>query len=130
MSEENTGQCYNRAFKVMLNHYEKKHNIRLVHGTPKYFGEGDGDSHDGERMQHAWIEITPRDPIAPIVVMDGSQGIEHLIVVTRKQYYDLGEIEEEHVIRYTPEEAINTALEFNHYGPWNDDHPPVPEGDQ
>jgi hypothetical protein len=40
-------------------------------------------------------------------------------VVPRETFYDVGQIEPDSVMRYTPDEALELADRTGHSGPWN-----------
>lgn len=105
--------------------------VKIVHGLPV----GRGTLNGGRRFWHAWVEVTLRTPVpdAPefepfrevygdefvsVMVLDYSQSLE--ISFPQQVYYNIGQLDERHVWRYTPEEARELMLEQDSYGPWVD----------
>lgn len=94
------GDCYEVAANMVL-----EMPIRtLCHGTVT--GQG---PLEGVRFGHAWVELGE-------VVFDFSNG--HSVVTTRTRYYEIGEIREEDVRRYSGVETYEMLVKHEHYGPW------------
>lgn len=104
--------------------------VRVVHGLPV----GRGDLNGGRRFWHGWVEVTLRTPLTEDMkamgfgqhfpgnelvtelVIDRSQGQNH--VLPRAMYYNMGQLDEDHVWRFTVEEAREQMIQREHYGPW------------
>lgn len=79
----------------------------LVHGYPVLAG----GPYEGMRYGHAWIEF----PGSGLVLSTLEMNLVPLAV-----YYRAGQVEEEHVRRYTFPEAHERALATGTAGPWHD----------
>ena len=55
--------------------------------------------------------------IGDVMVLDVSTGEDRYI--PKSQFYDVGSVDEADVTRYTRDDALAAMLEFEHYGPWN-----------
>lgn len=60
---------------------------------------------------HAWIEVP-----AIRLVLNVATGREAMLA--RDLYYRIGQIDPKTCFRYTPEQARQMILRFEHYGPW------------
>jgi hypothetical protein len=111
------GDCFEAAVRVMsqLTHEEKKR-ARICHGVP--MGQGEIE---GVRFDHAWVEVETDmkkpDGSPFYLVYDHSNGRE--LVLPRDLYYEVGQMKEEDVKRYTASDAIDKMNETGIYGPWN-----------
>ena len=83
----------------------KRDDIMLVHG--EVTGQG---PIAGIKFGHAWIEIGDE-------VLDVSRG--RSVRMPKVLYYGLGNVEEDKVFKYTPEEMRRKILEYGHWGPWD-----------
>ena len=113
--ENKNGDCYMNAANSILT---STGDARLVHGTVS--GQG---ILQGIRFTHAWVEYGGIPPLVydPSVIRNQSscgtiqdKGLH----ICRDKYYDLGEIREEEVRRYTRQEAVEALLKYEHWGPW------------
>ena len=85
-------------------------NVELCHGIV----EGTG----GERWGHAWLECeTPKQPIQVCDVELAVHDFE-ILISSRTAYYNSAKIRKTEVVRYKRMDAIHTALDAGHYGPW------------
>jgi hypothetical protein len=73
----------------------------VVHGLPV----GRGPVNAGKRYWHAWVEVTTGDSVE---VIDRSHGLN--VRMPRDRYYAHGQLDEDHVWRFTPGEAAGEAL--------------------
>jgi hypothetical protein len=94
------GDCFETAMYVA-----KETGGMVVHGLPI----GRGPLNRGRRYWHAWCESNG-------LVLDFASGrsIRYPVAI----YYRKGRLSEEHIYRYTLEEAIANATEDGSYGPW------------
>lgn len=99
------GNCFEVAFEFAFNN----RGWLVCHGTPVF----QGPEHFGERYKHAWNESENG-----LLVADCSLG--EVKIILRRDYYAAGKMDEGHVARYTLEQAVNQALENEHYGSWKD----------
>lgn len=106
--------------------------IRIVHGLPV----GTGSLNAGKRYWHAWVEVKHRTRIPPEVVAAnpafahfGSEIVTELVVdrsngndmaIPKAVFYNVGQLDEEHVWRYTMNEARARSIRAGNYGPWVD----------
>lgn len=102
LNEEELGQCYVLAYQFMDKHYGDKQ-LRLVHGLVS--GQG---PLTGKVINHAWVERGP-------LVYDMTTQQQ---VFPKDQYYKIGKIKKSNVFKYTHDEVMKNALEFETYGPW------------
>jgi len=103
------GDCFAVAATLTLD----RPTATLVHGHPVLRGDG---PHAGTRYWHAWVEV---DGMA----LDHSNGLNVRLPVA--VYYALGKIDPSTCLRYPSDTVAETLLTWGHYGPWNDDYPPV-----
>lgn len=95
------GDCYETAARmVLLDDWR----ATIVHGTVT--GQGPVA---GIRFGHAWLELGD-------LVFDFSNGKN--VAMPRERYYEIGDIREEQVRRYEPEEARAEVDRTGHWGPW------------
>jgi hypothetical protein len=121
------GDCYPTALHMIFDiPDDEADRYRLVQGVP--LGQG---PIEGIRFGHAWIERT--DPLPEglpddmrqafedagynVTVLDHSNGQQ--IEMPRVLYYQIGNINEADVRRFTKEEAMIAAVRAGHYGPWD-----------
>ena len=95
------GNCYESAFKLL----EKFPEARLIHGLVN-----GRDILKGYKYIHAWIELN-------YVAMDTSN--EQTICMSSEEYRKILQVED--TIQYTLKEARNKALEYRHYGYWDEE---------
>lgn len=123
-----TGDCYTAAFQALTELAPEDAFLqlgipndaqpRLVHGRPRLRSDY-LDSYP--RYGHAWIEVCD-------VVIDRSNGGS--VVMPRRLYYALGDIEESSCHRYTIIEATKALMDYKHLGPWDGPHGHLPiQGD-
>lgn len=119
------GDCFETAAALVFS----DPSLMLVHGRP--VAQRGGSATPGERFWHAWAEETQEfaellsdaDDVYEVeYVIDKSNGRD--ISMPRESYYAIGKMSDEHVRRYTRDEARELMLEFKHYGPWDEEHPP------
>lgn len=116
------GDCYESAFKYLMENHRDDPTLRLVHAVC-LIGVG---PHEGLPFGHAWCEriiaieippeLTARGFIAPNLewVEDRSNGKE--VSMPAALYYHGGRPVQIH--RYTWEEAAKWAVKTGHYGHW------------
>ena len=111
MTAKTEGQCYLANGTAIIKHLdgEKKvteahAEIVLVHGYPTLTVE------PFVKYGHAWIEI------AGLLVYDAESGVMH----SRNRYYEIGKIDFDECVLYTPEETRSMILEHEHWGPWEE----------
>lgn len=131
------GNCFPMAMAQARRIAAEKPNaeVRIVHGLPI----GRGADNDGLRFWHAWVEVTVSMPIPdempPEVqaqfrtayptgirietVIDRSNGLE-IEGMPRGVFYNTGNLDEDHVWRFTLDEAAEMIESTTHYGPWVD----------
>lgn len=101
------GRCYELSFLAQ----QSMPNWTLCHGFPVWRGEGA----DGlKRFGHAWLESPGSD--GNIVVDPGGP-----LACRRAQYYATGDIEPQHVRRYTAAEALAHEERTGRLGGWEPD---------
>jgi hypothetical protein len=127
---EAKGDCYEVALHLVL---EDK-DLVLVHGWP--VGQPGGTAIPGERYGHAWVERTtsvtfPANDDHPemhaefVDFIDKSNGNDRMMPAAMA--YNIGHLDEEHIARYSHDEALAKMVEYKHYGPWDEAHPPLPD---
>lgn len=107
------GDCYPSAIdtaRKFIGMGYKPEDVKVVHGEPL----GTGGDAEGIRYGHAWVEIDLGD--GKFLVVDESNG--NNIVVMRDMYYEIGNIEEDSISRYSSDEIEEYTNESGHYGPW------------
>jgi hypothetical protein len=96
-----------------------------VHGLPL----GTGSENYDQRFWHAWVEVTR---VVDLPYEGGTVKVEFREVIDRSNghdvrmpaevYYHFARIDpDEHLWRFTPDEARDRALETGHMGPWVED---------
>jgi hypothetical protein len=105
MTVQATGDCYQVAYDVVT---EEDQGLLLCHGT----ATGQGPI-EGIRFGHAWVE----NPEAG-TALDFSNDSN--VCMARERYYEIGQIDEDDVVRYSFEEALVNALHYRHFGPWDE----------
>lgn len=107
-----TGDCYEAAGRYITEHSlmspsgNKKSSLRLVHG--EVAGQG---SLEGVTFGHAWV-------LDGNTVVDRSNGRD--ISMPKDLYYFIGRINElDNIHVYTPEQARERMLRYEHFGPWD-----------
>lgn len=86
--------------------------FRICHGLPV----GTSGEIHGLRHWHAWVEVTP--PLGDVLVLDFSNGKQ--VTMARTLYYSIGGIGEDHVWRFTINDAERLLRKLRHVGPWVD----------
>jgi hypothetical protein len=94
--------------------------FRIVHGTPV----GTSGEIVGVRHWHAWVEMDADDGV---LVLDFSNGKE--LVLDRAVYYQVGQLDEATVWRFTLAEAQQLQRRHRHCGPWVDGWEAMADGD-
>ena len=105
------GDCYRIAGRELTNPTTRA-GLTLCHGYPCLTG---GD-HVGERYGHAWLEFQDEDGIW--IAYDPSS---HGINIPRVLFYAVGNIDPQHVHRYTLLQAVHKMIELEQWGPWEAD---------
>lgn len=109
------GDCFVVAFTLAVDlaaeFIDTDLDVYVAHGIPT----GTGGEAGGLRYWHAWVEVDDPDGEYPTVVDLSNGGAHRLPTVA---YYRVGSIAD--VWRFTPDEAIDAAVEWGHYGPWVD----------
>ena len=119
---QGSGDCFAAAIRVAAEFAgEDRPNVVICQGRPVYQGADDVGTDDG-RFWHAWVEWGYGDLMC--FVVDRSNGKD--ISVPREFYYGIGKLNDDHVTRYSLEEASEAMTHHCHTGPWwVDDYPPV-----
>lgn len=106
--KENLGQCYILSGRYVMSHSDST----LIHGSVN------GNN-------HAWVEMIKNIPDNttggeyPLeVVFDPVMGEEY-----PKEYY-YKELNAQITKQYSSEEVMKTMVQYNHWGPWDEDNPP------
>lgn len=98
------GDCFERAFKLISTEFRNVRGVKLVHGI--VWNEDKG------YHVHGWVELGE-------VCFDyvGNGKNRQLIIVPKDRYYEIGKIKtgEGEIKKYSPEEAIELALEYDRY---------------
>lgn len=113
--------------------------VRIVHGLPV----GRGSLNSGRRFWHAWVEVTlrtpltedmkamgfgqnfPNDELVTELVVDRSNDQD--VVMPRAMYYNIGQLHDGYVWRYTLDEARQEMVDRGTYGPWVDGYEEMEE---
>lgn len=104
------GDCFDKAVEV-AERFEKHYpDVRIVHGEPI----GTGGEALGIRFPHAWVEL---DLNGLVFVIDESNG--NSVMISKNDYYTIGNIVEADAMKYTMTEARIMMLKHKHYGPWH-----------
>lgn len=88
------------------------HEYSLCHGMPTGQGKIAGIKHD-----HAWVEWSPPQVSGVTFVIDRSNGRNYTGL--RDDYYRIGKIDHDEVVRYSRDDAIKMMGKHRHYGPWH-----------
>ena len=105
------GDCYRQAGRELTDPTTRE-NLVLCHGYPTLRG----GPHYGERFGHAWLEFQEDDD-----TWTAYDPSTHGINLPRDVFYALGNIDPQHVRRYTRAEAVRKLVEHRVWGPWEDD---------
>lgn len=112
------GHCFEAALIVAM---ELGHDAAVIcHGKPI----GLGQNNYGLRYWHAWVELPTED--GGWMVFDGSRwfntlGQTPVMAVPQQQYYFIGQIVKDDVLRFNLEESTIAMDKYEHAGPWSDD---------
>ena len=106
--EDRLGECYTLSGRYVLDHPDAV----LIHGSV-----------NGNK--HSWVETTTTIP-------DNTTGKGYKIEIVfdpvlEKEYpkeYYYKELNAKVIKKYSHEEVIKTMLQYNHWGPWNEENPP------
>lgn len=113
-SQEAGGQCFTLALAEFLRSGLKLDCCALlVHGLPV----GTGGEVRGLRYWHAWVEYEIRDNV--FLVHDDTLE-ERFRLFERDTYYRIGQLSDEHVWRFTADQATEEMQTREHMGPWVD----------
>jgi hypothetical protein len=112
------GDCFEVALRLGLSLDEEANrtlpralrDVKIVHGLPV----GQGPENFGQRYWHAWIEAIVMDRGPWVYDYGSGRNIE----LKRAAYYRIGQLTDDFVWRFTPEQANALALKLGHYGPW------------
>lgn len=139
LPEPEGGDCFTVALQLgtritpdeVIDH-ASWNDIQIVHGLPV----GTGPLNRGKRYWHAWVEVKHRTRITPEVVAAnpafahfGSEIVTELVVdrsngndmaIPKAVFYNVGQLDEEHVWRYTMNDARARSIRAGNYGPWVD----------
>jgi hypothetical protein len=102
------GDCFVVAANLMLDDAR----LTLVHGQPT----GTGGEAAGLVYWHAWCELDG-------MVIDRSNGND--VTLPAVLYYAVGNIDPDACRYYSAYEALAEMHDYGHYGPWDDEHPPM-----
>jgi hypothetical protein len=118
--EDIGGDCFEVAAKMVVDDHTGR--LTLVHGL--VMGQAGGTATAGKRHWHSWVE-------RPDVLEFGDRQHEMTMVIDKSNgnnvelpaalYYHAGQIRQDDVRRYSRAEAIANMLEYEHYGPWDED---------
>lgn len=86
---------------------------RAVHGLPM----GTSGPLKDRRHWHAWLERTTDESILVIDASNVHRGAP-AIQIERDLYYAIGRLDDEHLWRFTPNQARRAYRRFGHCGPW------------
>lgn len=104
LDKEPTGECFQSAGRWMIDEGDKlgEGDAQLVHGLVS--GQG---PLEGRRFIHAWIEVGD-------VVIDPEQDV----MMRKERYYEIAQINEDELSRYTRDEMMHKLARTQHWGPW------------
>lgn len=109
------GDCFQEAVELLLQDdiflsyqpkYEVSENAVLVHGWPRLQRE------PYEKYAHAWVED------GDVCYHPAPDG---MLDVPKPLYYKMGQIDENECWYYTKKETKRKLLEYEHYGPWENE---------
>ena len=110
------GDCYESAGRVILDVFRtfNEEGIELVHGIVT----GQGEETAGIRFPHAWVERTVTVGKHRLVIcLDQTSDMKK---IPRDYYYQVGEVVEDELVRYSVEEAAKLMVETQNFGPWDE----------
>lgn len=106
------GDCFDTAVRVaaemhaMLRSYPRaQETLYVCHGLA--IGQG---PIAGQQIAHAWVEYGE-------LAIDRSNGGDYTL--PRRRYYEIGQINDADVVRYTYRDALVLMVKHGHYGPWD-----------
>ncbi len=99
-----TGDCFERAFKLISTQFRHVTGVKLVHGIVWHEQRG--------YHIHGWVELG-----GACFDYVGHGKDRRFAMIPKDQYYRIGKIKtgEGEIKKYTPEEAIKLALEYDRY---------------
>lgn len=100
------GNCFQIAYEVACSN----RGWLVCHGIPVF----QGAEHFGERYRHAWNESDNGVFVVDCSLYGKVNGF------LRRDYYSAGQLNEQHVVRYTMEQALEEIIKHEHYGGWKD----------
>ncbi len=115
MNAERTGegQCFINTTTAVL---EGRTDCTVCHGVVT----GTGDEVLGVRYGHAWLEVeTDLSEIGGATITMCVDSCHNLGPLPASYYYQVGQIDPESVIRYTPEQVKEMCIKHETYGPWH-----------
>ncbi len=98
------GDCYKVSANFITSNTQLPGCI-LVHGRPTL------QCAPFVQYSHAWVEIPSLD-----IALNVATGRQ--IAVPLSEFYATGQIDSAKCYRYTPEQARQMLLTYEHYGPW------------
>ena len=104
--KEPTGQCFKKAYEAFFSNISI--NPLLVHGVVT--GQG---KIEGIKYVHAWVEIG--DTVIDTTIPLFENGFP------REGYYKLARADEKDMFKYNKAQVRSKALEYETYGPWEDE---------
>lgn len=110
--EPERGNCYGAALHVFTA-LARTGKAQLAHGAPLGHPES---NIAGVRFGHAWVEWT----VAGVRVVIDFSG-DKAVLVQRRDYYRLGQIDGADVVRYSSiDQVMDLMFEHGHQGPWHE----------
>lgn len=107
------GTCYVDTYRYFCYECDLP-NALMVHGI--LHGRNDLK---GWTYGHAWIELG--DVVLQPVKNSASGKTYGLAFVNRKeQFYELYQVDESKLVRYSKDEALKLGVEQRHFGPWHE----------
>jgi hypothetical protein len=108
-----SADCYENAVEYM---YRRKQlndmmDLTLVQGIVT----GTGGEVEGVQYGHAWVEEGD-------ICIDVAADVDSPVYVRKDTYYEVGKIDPDMCNRYDHYEMAVAMLEWEHYGPWDDEH--------
>lgn len=109
---EGEGLCFINTGRAVM---DGRTGFILCHGIVV----GNGGGIEGVEYPHAWIETEKTiDGHPPFTMCE--DGHHAGFITTAAHYYQLGKIDPDKVVRYTPKEAMAMICTNETYGPWDE----------
>lgn len=133
-NEGEPGSCYGAAFSVLMACHDNRADftppivdMRVVHGVVTCSDSGNDDPMAGQRIIHAWVELTYDmqdmlgldEPCPMQLVLDASAVGRPITILPVDTYYSFGKVNSANLRRYSKDALIALLEHHLHFGPFH-----------